>query len=78
LEASWNYVHGRPQKAPVGGQTGEAGDRELDDGAMQRYERANLVHPLGIEMELMVPSRRPSPRNEFESRTFLNVISLWW
>ena len=65
LEASWNCFHERPQKAPVGGQTGKpplpsevAGDRVSYDGAMQRYERTHVVHPLGIEMEPMVPSSK--------------------
>ncbi len=67
-------IHGRLQKAPVGGQTGEAplpsevaGDRVQYDGAMQRYERANMVHQLVIQMGLMVPSRRPGTRDKLVS-----------
>ena len=68
-------IHGRLQKAPVGGQTGEApvpsevaGDRVQYDGPMQRYERANMVHRLVIQMGLMVPSRRPGTRDKLVSR----------
>ena len=49
----------------MGGQTGKpplpsevAGDRVSYDGAMQRYERTHVVHPLGIEMEPIVPSSK--------------------
>ena len=73
-EASWNSFHGRPQKATAGGQTGEAplpsevaGDRVQYDGARQRYERANMVHRLVIQMGLMVPSRRPGTRDKLVS-----------
>ena len=35
---------------------------------MQRYERANMVHRLVIQMGLMVPSRRPGTRDKLVSR----------
>jgi len=82
-EASWKCFYGLPQAAVPMDRTDAipalvADGQARYTGAIQRYKRANVAHPLGIETGLTAPPKRPVTQEEFRSRTLANAMSLSW
>jgi len=86
-ESSWDCFLGRKPQTTVWQATGlstPAGATDVTRAgsvyseATQRYERASVPHPVGLNTQITAPPNAPVSHGEFLARTVANALSLSW